>query len=135
MASFTSTAFSTSAFSTNAFSFDSGADTHDGWRQRLEISKSSVDERVKAYRLRREKLHEDIRFAMDGPIEAPVLDVIREHLEPSDYEQFGAPDYEPQLKSLMSQTEGLRKIARAVLEEHARLEEEDEEDSAMLLLQ
>ena len=90
---------------------------------------------MKEYRFKKQKLHDDIRFAMDGPAEAPVLDVIREHLEPEDYEKFGAPDYEPQLKSLMSQTEGLRRIARAVLEEHQRLEDEDEEDSAMLLLQ
>ena len=139
MAAFSSTAFSTSAFSVGAFDFGSTSvsttDTHDGWHQRLEIRKEDVDERVKAYRFKKQKLHDDIRFAMDGPAEAPVLDVIRDHLEPDDYEKFGAPDYEPQLKSLMSQTEGLRRIARAVMEEHKRLEDEDEDDSAMLLLQ
>lgn len=110
-------------------------DKHDGWKQKLEYTKEEVDARVKAYRLKREKLHEDIRFAMDGPAEAPVLEAIRSELEPEDYEKLGASDFMPELKSLMSQTEALRKIARAVMEEHKRLEDEDDEDSAMLLLQ
>ena len=71
---------------------------------------------------------------MDGPAEVEVLDVIRSELEPEDYAKWGAPDYEPELKSLLSQTEALRKIARAVLEEHARQEADDEEDVALLLL-
>lgn len=114
----------------------STSDTHDGgkkrpWVQRIEVSKEDVDKRAKQYRLKREKLYEDIRFAMDGPIEAEVLDVIRSELEPEDYAQFGAEDYEPQLKSLLSQTEALRTIARLVLEEHER---QDEEDVEFLLL-
>jgi len=115
----------------------STADTHDGrggskkpWHQRIE--KVKIDERAKSYRYDRKKLHEDILFAMDGPIEGEVLDVIRSELEPEDYAKFGTPDYEPELKSLLSQTEALRKIARLVLEQHER---EDEDDVEFLLLQ
>ena len=110
-------------------------DTHDKpWRQKLEF-RDQVEARVKSYRQRREQLHEDIRFAMDGPAEAPVLDAIRSELEPEDYARFGAEDYEPKLHSLLSQTEALRQIARAVLMEHARQEEEDEEEAIVMLLQ
>lgn len=136
------TAFQLNTFQNNAFQIVVAAATTakgDGkrkpWYQRIEVSKEDVDARAKLYRLKREKLHEDIRFAMDGSIEEPVLDVIRSELEPEDYAQFGAEDYEPQLKSLLSQTEALRTIARLVLEEHARLEMEDEEESILLLLQ
>lgn len=110
------------------------SDKHDGWKQRVEYSKEAVDARVKTYRQRREKLHEDIRFAMDGPAEAPVIEAIRDHISAEEYDQLGAPDFMPHLKGLMSQTEGLRQIARAVLAEHQRLEDEDDEDSVMLLL-
>ena len=115
------------------------SDTHDGgwkkhWHQRIQVAKKDIDERAASYRKNRERLREDILFAMDGPIEGEVLDVIRSELEPEDYAKWGAPDYEPQLKSLMSQTEALRKIAKAVLEEHARQLENDEEEAVMLLL-
>ncbi len=112
----------------------STVDTHDGrdpWHQRIE--KSAVDERAKEYKFNRQKLREDIIFAMDGPIEGEVLDVIRSELEPEDFAKFGAVDYEPQLKSLLSQTEALRKIARLVMEEHARQEQDDEEAITLLL--
>jgi len=121
------------------FDVDSITDYHDGkpWHQRIE--KSEVDARAKLYRSSRERLREDIVFAMDGPAEGEVLDVIRSELEPEDFAKFGVPDYEPELKSLLSQTEALRKIARAVLEEHARIEyemaEQDDEEAIMLLLQ
>ena len=109
------------------------SDTHDGgkkpWHQRIE--KKWIDAKVKEYRSEREKLREDIIFAMDGPIEGEVLDVIRSELEPEDYAQFGAEDYEPQLKSLLSQTEALRKIAILVMEERMM---QDEEDAEFLLL-
>jgi hypothetical protein len=113
-------------------------DTHDGdgkkkpWHQRIE--KAEVDAKVKSYRSSRQKLAEDIRFAMDGPAEAPVLEAIRENLDPVEYEKMGSPDFEPELRGLLSQTEGLRKIARAVIEEHQRLEMEDEEETIVALL-
>ena len=114
-------------------------DTHDGrrkkpWHQRIEVSKRDIAERAKSYRSDRQKLREDIIFAMDGPIEGEVLDVIRSELEPEDFKNFGAEDYEPQLKSLLSQTEALRSIARLVLEEHERMELQDEDDVEFLLL-
>ena len=127
--------FFSGAFFNGGF-FGPLVDSHDGgkkiWHQRIE--KAAVDERAKSYRTHRQKLHEDILFALDGPAEAEVLDVIRSELEPEDFAQFGAPDYEPQLKSLLSQTEALRTIARLVLEEHARLAEQDDEEAIMLLL-
>lgn len=127
------TAFQSDAFQNDAFQIDAVADdtdTHDGfrkkpWRQKYYIAKEEVNERAKSYRQYREKLNADIRFAMDGPIEEEVLDVIRSELEPEDFAKFGAPDYEPELKSLLSQTEALRTIARLVMEEEARREEED----------
>ena len=132
------TAFQSNAFQENAFQIDASAsttDTHDGiWRQRIyRAPKDEIEAKVKSYRKQREKLHADILFAMDGPAEGEVLDVIREHLEPAEYEAMAAPDYEPQFHSLMSQTVALRQIARAVIEEHER-QEIDEEDSVMLLL-
>ena len=115
-------------------------DTHDGgrkpWYQKIE--KSEVDKRAKEYRSSRERLRDDIVFAMDGPIEGEVLDVIRAELDPEDFAKFGAPDYEPELRGLLSQTEALRKLAMLVLEERARVEmemaEQDDEESIMLLL-
>lgn len=116
-------------------------DTHDGakpkrkpWYQRLEFVKEETDERARSYRSNREQLRRDILFAMDGPIEAETLDIIREHMEPAEMERLSAPDYEPELRGLLSQTEALRHLAALVLSEQKRQDDEDEEDIEMLLL-
>lgn len=114
-------------------------DTHDGgrkkpWRQRIEYSKEAVDERALAYRQSRERLRADIVSAMDGPAEPAVLDVIREHLAPEDHVALAAPDYEPELRGLLSQTEALRELAALVIAEERRREDEDEETVELLLL-
>ncbi len=108
-------------------------DFHDGgtkkpWHQNLEFRK-----RAESYRTDKEALAEDIRFALESPIESEVLDVIRENIEPEELKALAAPDYEPELKSLLSQTEALRKIARLVMEEHERQMEADDEEAIMLL--
>ena len=136
-------AFQANAFQTNplAFQIQSG-DTHDGsseggkkpWHQRIE--KEAVNKLAQEYRISRAKLREDIIFAMDGPAEAEVLSAIRP--EVTHEELYSAPDFEPELKGLLSQTEALRRIARAVLEERARQEmlalEADDEEAITLLL-
>jgi len=124
---------------TNYITVTSSADTHDGgkrkpWRQRLEFGKDETEARAKEYRANRERLRQDIIFAMDGPIEAEVIDLVREHIEPEELAQLSAPDFEPQLRGLLSQTEALRNLAALVLSEHKRQEDEDEEDVEILLL-
>lgn len=114
------------------------ADTHDGgkkkpWHQKIE--KRDIDDLAKTYKQSRAKLRADIIFAMDGPAESEVLEAIRP--EVTQEELVGAPDFEPALAGLLSQTEALRKIAKAVLEERARqfemeLEAEDEEAVTIL---
>ena len=105
-------------------------DTHDGgWHQKIE--KKKVDEPAKLYKSSRAKLREDIIFAMDGPAESAVLEAIRPEVTPEDLND--APDFEPMLAGLLSQTEALRKIARAVLEERAAQEADDEEAVTLLL--
>lgn len=122
-------------------SWGSIAETHDGggghrkpWHQKIyHAPEKEIEAKVRSYRMQREKLHADILFAMDGPAEGEVLDVIRAHVEPEDRAQFGAPDYVPQLHSLLSQTVALRQIAKAVLEEHNRQLIDDEESVFLLL--
>ena len=106
-------------------------DTHDGldpWHQRIE--KKAVDELARLYKSSRAKLREDIIFAMDGPAESAVLEAIRPEVTPEDLNV--SPDFEPMLAGLLSQTEALRRIARAVLEERAR--HDDDEEAIMLLI-
>lgn len=114
-------------------------DTHDGgkrkpWYQRLEFVKEETEGRAKSYRSNREQLRADIIFAMDGPIEDEVLNIVREHIDPEELEALAAPDYEPELRGLLSQTEALRHLAALVLAEHKRQMDEDEEDVELLLL-
>lgn len=102
-------------------------DTHDGgWHQHIE--KKKINELAKEYKSNRAKLREDIVFAMEGPAEAEVLKAIR----PEVTDEELSVDFEPALAGLLSQTEALRRIARAVLEERAR--QDDDEEAIMLLI-
>lgn len=114
----------------NYITVTSTVDKHDGkpWHQRVQF----VKKRAESYRQDIKNLESDIRSAMGSGAEEGVLDVIREHMDPEERQKLAAPDYEPELKSLLSQTEALRKIARLVMEEEAR-KQEDEEEVALLI--
>ena len=113
------------------FDVDSTADKHDGYkRQRIEVGSDELEERVKEYKARHERLREDILFAMDGPQAEEVREVLAE-AEPA---MESAEDYASNLSALLAEQSLLREIARFAIAEHQRRLDEDEDDVIALVL-
>lgn len=126
-------AFQSNAFQKNTFQID--ADTRDGVTQEEdERLRRVVEERALSYRRSREKLRSDIILAMEGPQEAEVLSVVESSLG-EEREYLFTPDYEPELRGLLSEMNALKRIAQIALSEQRRRFQEDEEDVEFLLLQ
>ena len=128
-----STAFQSNAFQTTAFQIDS-TDTHDGYSaEEDELLRQQVQARADAYRASKERLRSDLILAMEGPQESEAIEVLRDAI-PAELAK-AAPDYEPDLRAMLSDMRSLEHIARLALNEERRRFEEDEEEVEFLLLQ
>ena len=107
-------------------------DTHDGYkRPRLDFGPDETEARIAEYRQSKERLREDIRFAIDGPQRDEVREVL---LEAAPQIGNAIEDFEPALQRVLADAALMREIARLALTEHQRLLDEDEDDVIALVL-
>lgn len=113
------------------FDGDSG-DTHDGWkRQRVEYGPDDLDDQIREYRAKKDKLRSDLMAVIAGPQAEEAREVLAEVPAPAD---TPIEDFEPRMAGLLAESSLLREIARLAMAEHQRLLDEDEDDVLALVL-
>ena len=106
-------------------------DTHDGFD--ADEVRRRVDERAAEYRRSRERLRADIVLAMDGPQEPQVVALVDAYIG-DERAELEKPGYEPELRGLVAEMSGLRRMAELAIAEEKRRFDEDERDVELLLL-